>query len=110
MATTPPRGCRGFFCLLLAGFFAGALPSSAQTLNWINVTATGVPRPGATTRPVYVYLTAAGDIYLDDFTVSAVTNGINVCTNGGFESGSLSPWIIGSDGNNSASVVSTNFT
>ena len=89
-----------------------AFTAQAQTLNWVFVSATGIPKPSTDTsaKPLYLYLATAGDIYLDDVSVVAgsTTNGVNLVTNGGFE-GSLSPWTIGSDGNNSASVVSTNF-
>src|SRR6185369_2977658 len=99
------------FCMpliLAAGVFLTA-PAGAQS-NWVFVSATGIPRASSTSRPLYVYVSVPGDIYLDDFTVVAgsTTNGVNVLTNGGFESGMLQ-WTIGSDGNNSASVSSTNF-
>jgi len=79
--------------------------------QWVRVSATGIPRPTAISRPLYIYLQSAGDIYLDDVSVVAgavAELGVNLVTNAGFES-SLTPWTIGSDGNNSASVVSTNF-
>ena len=89
-----------------------AFTAQAQTLNWVFVSATGIPKPATDTgaKPLYLYLATAGDIYLDDVSVVAgsTTNGVNLVTNGGFE-GSLSPWTIGSDGNNSASVASGNF-
>ena len=89
-----------------------AFTAQAQTLNWVFVSATGIPKPATDTgaKPLYLYLATAGDIYLDDVSVVAgsTTNGVNLVTNGGFE-GSLSPWTIGSDGNNSASVASANF-
>jgi hypothetical protein len=89
-----------------------AFTAQAQTLNWVFVSATGIPKPSTDTsaKPLYLYLATAGDIYLDDVSVVAgsTTNGVNLVTNGGFE-GSLSPWTIGSNGNNSNSVVSANF-
>ena len=92
--------------------FLFAFTAQAQTLNWVFVSATGVPKPSTDTsaKPLYLYLATAGDIYLDDVSVVAgsTTNGVNLVTNGGFE-GALSPWTIGSDGNNSNSVVSANF-
>jgi hypothetical protein len=92
--------------------FLVAFTAQAQTFNWVFVSATGVPRPStdSSAKPLYLYLATAGDIYLDDVSVVAgsTTNGVNLVTNGGFE-GSISPWTIGSVGNNSASVVSTNF-
>ncbi len=77
--------------------------------QWVRVSATGIPRPSASSLPLYLYLQSAGDIYLDDVWVvegAVAEAGANLVTNGGFE-GLLSPWTIGSDGNNSASVVST---
>jgi hypothetical protein len=101
------------FSVSVLEFLSVAVPTvQAQNLNWVFVSATGVPKPSsdAVAKPLYLYLTTAGDIYLDDVSVVAGTtpNGVNLATNGGFE-GALSPWTIGSTGNNSASVVSTNF-
>lgn len=79
--------------------------------QWVRVSATGIPRPTAISRPLYVYLQSSGDIYLDDVSVVAgavAESGVNFVTNGGFET-TLTPWTIGSEGNNSASVVSPNF-
>jgi len=78
--------------------------------EWVFVSATGVPRPSSTQRALYIYLQSAGDIYLDDLSVVAGNVpgvGTNLATNGGFEN-TLSPWILGSAGNNSASVLSPN--
>lgn len=79
--------------------------------QWVRASATGIPRANSTLRPLYIYLQSAGDIYVDDVSVvsgSVAESGVNLVTNGGFET-SLFPWTIGSDGNNSASVSSTNF-
>jgi hypothetical protein len=70
-----------------------------------------VPRSVLASRPLYIYLQSAGDIFIDDVSVVLGTTpgvGINLVTNGGFE-GSLLPWTIGSSGNNSASTVSAAF-
>jgi hypothetical protein len=83
-------------------------PGFAQ---WVRVSVTGIPRPTAVARPLFISLQSAGDIYLDDVSVVAGTapeSGANLVTNGGFET-SLSPWTIGTVGNNSASVGSTAF-
>ncbi len=83
--------------------------TTAPTLEWVYVTATGVPRPTSTPRALYLYLQSAGDIHLDDLSVVTGTvaqAGVNLVNNGGFEDG-LAPWTIGSDGNNSASTLST---
>ena len=89
-----------------------AVPAQAASLapQWVRASATGIPLTSATARPLYIYLQSAGDIYVDDVSVvagSVAESGVNLVTNGGFET-SLVPWIIGSDGNNSASVSSTN--
>jgi hypothetical protein len=81
------------------------------TSQWVRASATGIPRSTAISRPLYVYLQSAGDLYLDDVSVvagSAAESGMNLVTNGGFET-SLNSWTIGSDGNNSASVSSPSF-
>ena len=79
-----------------------AVTASAQTFNWVFVSATGIPKPtnNTTAKPLYIYLATAGDIYLDDVRVVAgsTTNGVNLVTNGGFE-GTLAPWTLGSTGN-----------
>ena len=85
--------------------------TTTATPQWVRVSATGIPRASGS-PPLYIYLQSAGDIYVDDVSVvagSVAESGVNVVTNGGFET-SLTPWTIGSDGNNSASVVSTNAT
>ena len=90
-----------------------AVPATSSSASqWVRASATGVPLASAGARPLYIYLQSAGDIYVDDVSVvagSVAESGVNVVTNGGFET-SLSPWTIGSDGNNGASVSSTNFS
>ena len=92
--------------------FLFVFTAQTQTLNWVFVSATGIPKPSTdpSAKPLYLYLSTAGDIYLDDVSVVAgsTTNGVNLVTNGGFE-GKLSPWTIGTTGNNSASVVTNTF-
>ncbi|MDB6113049.1 MAG: CotH protein [Pedosphaera sp.] len=89
-----------------------AVPALASLLpqpQWVRASATGIPRPDVT-RPLYIYLQSAGDIYIDDVSVvagSVAETGVNVVSNGGFET-SLVPWTIGSDGNNGASLISNN--
>lgn len=90
--------------------WAAVPANSSATPQWVRASATGIPRPDVT-RPLYIYLQSAGGIYVDDVSVvagSVAESGANVVTNGGFET-SLAPWTIGSDGNNSASAVSTAF-
>ncbi len=79
--------------------------------QWVRASATGIPLTSATSRPLYIYLQSAGDIYIDDVSVVAglvPESGVNLVTNGGFES-SLIPWTVGSAGNNSASTSSPDF-
>ena len=88
----------------------GAVDDTASA-QWVHVSATGIPRASATLRPLYIYLQSAGDIYIDDVCVvagSVADAGVNLVPNGGFETG-FSPWTIGSDGNNSASTISSGF-
>jgi hypothetical protein len=88
-----------------------AVPATASpTSQWVRASATGVPRASGS-PPLYIYLQTPGDIYLDDISVvagSVAESGVNVVPNGGFET-SLTPWTIGSDGNNSASATNTTF-
>jgi hypothetical protein len=84
--------------------------NTVPTPKWVRAAATGIPQPSAGLRPLYIYLQSPGNIYVDDVSVvagSVAESGVNLVTNGSFET-SLSPWTIGSDGNNSASVSSTN--
>jgi hypothetical protein len=85
-----------------------AVPTNAPPPppEWQYVTVSGT----ASSSTLYIYLQSAGDVYLDDLVLVAgnVPNvGPNVLPNGGFETGSLSPWTIGTDGNNSASTISS---
>ena len=89
--------------------WTAASTNALSAPQWVRVSATGIPRTSAISRPLYVYLQSAGNIYLDDISVvagSVAESGVNLVTNSGFET-ALTPWTIGSDGNNSASV-STN--
>ena len=73
--------------------------------DWQYFTVTGV----AMSSTLYFYLQSAGDVYIDDVKLVAgdvPEGGPNLLTDGNFESG-LGPWVIGSDGNNNASVVSS---
>jgi len=95
--------------LIAALSFMFAIAAPAQTLNWVFVSSTGVPRATSTSRPLYIYLTAPGDIYIDDITVVAgsSTNGTSVLTNGTFETGTFVPWLATNTSVNT-SVISTN--
>jgi len=78
--------------------------------QWARCVVTGIPRPNSAQSPLMIYLQTPGDIYIDDVSLVAGTTpeaGFNYVTNGGFENG-LTEWTIGTAGNNSASVVSTN--
>ncbi len=86
--------------------------SPALTPQWVRASATGIAQASLGSRPLYIYLQSAGDVYLDDISVvagSIAESGVNVVNNGSFEN-SMSPWTIGSDGNNSGSFISTNAT
>lgn len=89
-----------------------AVTNDPALLSWVFCTGTGIPRNVASgTRPLLIYLQSAGDIYVDDVSVVAGAEpgvGVNLVTNGSFET-TLSPWTIGTAGNNSASVVSPNY-
>ncbi len=86
-----------------------AVPTNAPppAPQWVYVTQTGT----ASSSSLYVYLQTAGDVYLDDITIvagSVAEAGVNVVSNGGFEATFPgTSWTIGTDGNNSASVIST---
>lgn len=67
---------------------------------------TGIPGAGGTSFTVT--LGGAGDFYIDDITLVAGNTpavGPNLFQNGGFETGSLSPWTV--SGNHSGSTVSS---
>jgi hypothetical protein len=111
--TCPTRVIRPTILLFLLLVLAVlAQTASAQTANWVFVSATGIPKPTTGAKPLYIYLASAGDIYIDDVSVVAGTvagAGANLVTNGGLETGVVSPWTIGSTGNNSSSVVTNTF-
>ncbi len=72
--------------------------------NWVNVVVTG----RATSSRLYMYLTTAGEVYIDDITLVAGTNanaGPNLIQNGGFESTFPGPWNVSA--NHGGSTVST---
>src|SRR5205823_2318403 len=76
-------------------------PPPAQ---WQYVTATGT----ASSSTLYIYLTTAGDIYIDDIKLVAGTVpevGSNVVANGDFETVFPGPW--GVSANHAASAIST---
>ena len=57
--------------------------------SWISVTRTGNILNGTN---LFFYLTTAGSCYLDDVSLTD-SNGVNIVINGGFETGSVAPWI-----------------
>ena len=84
-------------------FLPDSLDSGSPSSAWTYVTATGT----ATAGRLYLYLSAAGSVYLDDVTVVKGTEpetGANLLSNGGFESALLPKWI--STANFSTSVQS----
>jgi hypothetical protein len=90
----------------VANWAAVATNAPPPPPEWKYVTASG----NASSSALYIYLQSAGDVYIDDIKLVAgnvAEAGGNLLPNGGFESGSLSPWSIGTDGNNSASTVSS---
>jgi hypothetical protein len=77
--------------------------------QWRFVSASGIPRTASNqSRPLYIYLESAGEIYIDDLSVVLGTqpeSGINVVNNGGFE-GSLTGWTtVGNHGTSTASTA-----
>ncbi|MBI3868012.1 MAG: lamin tail domain-containing protein [Verrucomicrobia bacterium] len=81
-------------------------PPPTPAPQWRFFSATGT----ASSSIFYIYLHAAGDVYIDDVTLvagSVAESGPNLFANGGFESPLSGPWTIGNVGNNSASVIST---
>ena len=72
--------------------------------DWVYVTATGV----AANSLLYVYLTAAGDGYIDDMKLvlgSVAEAGPNLLPNGDFESALTGPWTVSA--NHAASAIVT---
>jgi hypothetical protein len=75
-----------------------------HTSDWVYVTATGV----AANSLLYLYLTAAGDGYIDDLKLvagSVPEVGPNLMPNGDFESALTGPWTVSA--NHSASAIVT---
>jgi hypothetical protein len=96
------------------------LQDNNRSANWAVVEPNAPPPPPqwqqavftgtASSSTLYIYLQSAGDVYLDDIKIvagSVPEAGANALPNGDFESGTLAPFAIGSDGNNSASVVTS---
>ena len=74
--------------------------------QWKYVSATGI----SSSTTLYVYLQAAGDVYIDDVKLvegSVAEAGSNFLADGDLESTLSGAWTLGSDGNNSASTLST---
>lgn len=72
--------------------------------QWVRVSATGV----CANSLLYIYLTAAGDGYLDDLQLvagSVPETGVNLVPNGDFESALTGPWTVSP--NQAASVITT---
>src|SRR5229473_2239724 len=93
-----------------------------RVANWAAVTTNTPPPPlqwqyvnvsgNASSSALFIYLQSAGDVYIDDIKLvagSVPEVGPNTLVNGDFETGSFSPWVIGTNGNNSASVVTSGF-
>jgi hypothetical protein len=67
--------------------------TGTATPQWTYVTATGT----ASTSTLYIYLQSAGDVYVDDIELvagSVPESGVNVLSDGGFESGFPGPWTV----------------
>jgi hypothetical protein len=72
---------------------ASTTNTSPSTPQWQYVTVTGT----ATTSRLYVYMTSAGDVYLDDMKLVAgpvAEAGVNMIQNGDFESTLSGPWTV----------------
>jgi len=75
-----------------------------HTSDWVYVTATGV----AANSALYLYLTAAGDGYIDDIKLVAGNvpeAGANLVSNGDFETALTGPWIVAANHSPSAIVT-----
>jgi hypothetical protein len=87
--------------------FNGAVKITGRlnhTSDWVYVTHTGV----AANSALYVYLTAAGDGWIDDMKLvagSVAEQGANLLPNGEFESALSGPWTVSA--NHSASTIDT---
>ncbi len=88
------------------GNWQAVLTNTPATPQWTYVTVTGT----ASSALLYIYLQSAGDVYVDDLKLVAGTvpeAGVNVLSNGGFESGLAGAWTLSSNLTNS--VISTAF-
>ncbi|MEY2408137.1 MAG: hypothetical protein QOF48_807 [Verrucomicrobiota bacterium] len=87
---------------------AGAIKITGQlthTGDWVYVTSTGV----AANSLIYIYLTAAGEGYVDDMKLvlgSVAESGPNLLPNGDFESALTGPWTVSA--NHAASAIVSN--
>jgi hypothetical protein len=75
-----------------------------RTSDWVRVTQTGV----ASSSLIYLYLTAAGDGYLDDIKLvagSVAESGPNLLANGDFETALTGPWTVSA--NHAPSAITT---
>jgi hypothetical protein len=88
------------------GNWSSVSPNTPVPPQWVYVTATGT----ASSSLFYIYLQSAGDVYVDDLKLvagSVPEAGVNVLTNGGFESALNGTWTLSANLTNS--VVSTAF-
>ncbi len=86
------------------GNWSAVLSNTPAAPQWVYVTATGT----ASSSLFYIYLQSAGDVYVDDVATVAGSVpgvGVNVLTNGGFESPLAGTWTVSSNLTNS--VIST---
>ena len=86
------------------GNWSAVLSNSPAAPQWVYVTATGT----ASSSTFYIYLQSAGDVYVDDVALVAGSvpgAGVNVLSNGGFESPLPGTWTVSSNLTNS--VIST---
>jgi hypothetical protein len=84
--------------------WAAVLTNNPAAPQWQYVTVTG----SATSSLLYLYLQAAGDVYLDDLKLvagSVPESGFNYINNGDFESALTGPWNL--TANSAASSIST---
>ncbi len=86
------------------GNWSAIAPNTTVAPTWTYVTATGT----ASSSTLYLYLQAAGDVYLDDIKLvagSVPEAGVNVLPDGDFESGFPNVWTVSA--NLASSVLST---